>query len=699
MKKLQELAPTMPGLFVNEGVGLDSMHIRGVGSGINFGFEQMVGQVIDGFFYGRSRFSRVQFLDIERVEILKGPQGALIGKNTSAGVINITSAGPTEEFTAWIMPTYEFEGDEGTTVEGAISGPLSDTLKGRFAYRYDDRDGYVENTTSGQGEPAIDDWSGRTTLLWEPSGTIDITARWMRGRFDRNGKTDQLSQCNAFMLGFLAANGVTGEDCTANLTTSVLATKNGVGNFNNSTTTLDTVGVTINWDLGGHTLTSLTGYAQYEYSDEIEGDRSPVEFFSVTMSEDYEQWSQELRLASSLAGRVDYVAGLFYQHTEQVTDFGINLNMASMLGAPSPVGFSTLTITDQKVDSVAVFGQATWHLSDEWGVTLGGRFTSEDKEASQQEFPVLLYTRTPMTVPPPGLPPLNSHNIAQNRTEDNFSPMFDLQWTPNDDIMIYGSIRRGFKGGGFDHMLDASQADADDQFQFEDEDVTAYEIGAKLTLADGAAQLNLASFRNEFEDMQVSALVNTLSGIAVFNVGNAASATTQGFEIDARWRPSKNLTLFGAMAYLDAEYNQYDGAACYAGQTVAQGCVNGVQAMDGKTLPYASEWAGVANAEYVWSLPGDLALIGFVQAVYASEYSLVPNLDPNSWQESNWKYDARLTLTNLASNKWDLSLVGRNLGDEITSSHGDEMPFIFVGSYFRYIDPPRSIAFQGTWRF
>lgn len=699
LNKLQDLAPMIPSLFVSENVSADSIHIRGVGSGENFGFEQTVGQVVDGFFYGRSRFSRLQFLDVERVEVLKGPQGALIGKNTSAGAVSITTLSPTDQPAAWIVPTWEFDGDEGITIEGGVSGPIQDTLKGRLAVRVDDRDGYVSNTANGSSVQSTDDWSVRSKLLWEPTETFALEFSWMHGDYDRFGKPDQLADCNAFMLGFLAMSGSTSEDCTTNLTTTGAAPRNGVGNFENLSTTLDTVGITFGWELGGHTLTSLTGYAEFDYTDDAEGDHTQVESISGTFREDYEQWSQELRLTSPGGRRFDYIVGLFYLDTDQVFDLELNLNLAPIVGAPAPVGFTNLTVTAQETETLAVFGEATWHVNEHWAATIGGRYTDEDKDATQQQMPLNLYGDTPLSMPPPGFPPPNSHDVTQDRSESNFSPTIDLVWRPNDDVMVYGSFRRGYKGGGFDHQLDASQDDAEAQFQFEEEEVDAWELGAKTMLAGGRAQLNVAAFRNEFEDLQLSVAENTPTGLAVFRVGNAASATVEGIELDLRWRPLDRLTLSGALTWLNAEYDDYDGAPCFNGQTLEQGCVSGSQELDGKDLRYVPEWAGVADIEYLWSLPRGLTLGGCARAVYTGEYSLVTNLDPNLRQESSWKYDARLTLSSSSSERWEVSLIGRNLTDEITSSNGNELPAVFVGSYFRFVDPPRQVALQGTWRY
>ena len=257
---MEMLAPTVPNFTFAESVsGGDQIFIRGVGSGVNVGFEQAVGQVIDGFFFGRPRFGRAAFLDIEHVEILKGPQGALIGKNTTAGAINITTKKPGDEFEAYVTPTFEFEGAEGFSVEGAVSGPITDNFGARIAVRYDDRDGWVDNLDTGEDDQSVDDLSARATLVWDITDDFDAMLQYTRGDYDRDGRTRQASTCDPAFLGFLMGAGVT-EDCQSNETRSTRITRMGLdGDFEKFTTEFDIFGLTLNWRIGDLTLTSLTG--------------------------------------------------------------------------------------------------------------------------------------------------------------------------------------------------------------------------------------------------------------------------------------------------------------------------------------------------------------------------------------------------------------------------------------------------------
>jgi outer membrane receptor protein involved in Fe transport len=686
---LQELSQLEPSLYVAESFVGDSIYIRGLGSGQNnLGFEQAVGRVVDGFFYGRSRFSRISFLDIERIEVLKGPQGALLGKNTTAGAINITTAQPTDDFSGYVTPTYEFEGAEGYTVEGAVSGALTENFRGRIALKRVDHDGFIENTITGTDDVSKEETLGRLSLAWDATENVQLRFQYQYGNIDHTGGNNQYSKCVA-PLSFVFA-GISGDDCIANYHRTGTATKNGV-NVEGKYTDFDTYGLTIDWDLGSHTFSSLTGFAEYDYRDLQDGDRSPIESTLPEFAEDYEQFTQEFRLVSPVGEKHEYLFGLFFMEKEQDTDYIVHFNVAAANAVQS-----RNTFTHEEGTTYALFGQWTTHLTENWDLTLGGRYTYEEKEAHSVQYGSVLYT----TVPDPDcaafIPGVcDTHDIRGDLDEDDFSPEVSVQWRPNDDAMYYASIRRGFKAGGYDHNLVADSSDPTimQRFQFDEEEVTAFELGTKLTLADGAGRLNIALFRSEFDDLQLGGFLDSSS--AINTVTNAAGATSQGLEADLTWRATDGLTLFANVAYIDSTYDDYQDAPCYTLQMT--GCVNGRQDLSGEKLQFTADWKGSFSAEYVWRMGNGLELVGFLQVYYVDDFPLQADLDPSLYQDSYVKTDARLTLIG-ASQNWSLSLIGRNLGDELTTSYGDDVP-AQPGTVWRSVDPPRSFSLQGTWRF
>jgi outer membrane receptor protein involved in Fe transport len=294
--------------------------------------------------------------------------------------------------------------------------------------------------------------------------------------------------------------------------------------------------------------------------------------------------------------------------------------------------------------------------------------------------------------------------VIGDRTENDFSPGVTVQWSPNDDSMYYVSAKKGFKGGGFDHNLSAGtdlpQSEIEDLFEFEEEEVLAFELGGKLVLADGAANLNFALFRSEFDDLQVS----TLTGPGTFNVGNAASAITQGLEVDAKWQVTDNLRLSLAGALLDGEYDDYPDAPCSefqkgnnpSGIVTCPDPVTGTQDLSDKTLQYSPDWSYALAAEYIQPI-ANLELIGAVQLYGQDDSALALDLDPNTFQDAYHKLDARVTLQR-EDGRWAVSLVGRNLTDKRTANWANDFP-VFVGSYWSILEPPRVITLQGTLRF
>jgi outer membrane receptor protein involved in Fe transport len=714
IEKLDALAPTIPAMTVTEGFGLDAVFIRGLGSGVNMGFEQAVGLVVDGIFYGRSRFGRSQFLDIERVEVLKGPQGALVGKNTTAGAILITSAKPTQEFQGWVTGNAYAEGFEGYSIEGALSGGVTDTISARFAFLWDDRDGYMDNLQTGDEDQGIEDLSARLSVLWEPNDSFNALLSWTYGDLDRQGRTLDVRVCDDLATpiaaggppsltpygDFLSRNGITNEDCLENYKRSADSKRNGIADESN-VTEFNIFGFTMNWVFDNFTLSSLTGFAEYDYLEKGDNDRSPVEFLSSDLGEDYEQFSQELRLVSDTGGTFDWIAGVYYLHAEQDTLFNLHVNAVPPNGPGLRI--NRHIVTGQETDTYSAFGQLAWHFSDSWTINFDARFTHEEKDADQEQFPTEIYNDSvPRQGPGAGGPAgaFNVHSVYGDRTEDDFSPGVALIWDANAETMLYASAKRGFKGGGYDHNLSAgtnlTQDEIQDRFEYDEEKVTAFELGGKLILAEGRAQLNFALFRSKYDDLQVSAL----SGPGTFTVGNAASAISQGLEVDGKWLIQDNLTFGFAGAILDASYDKYDDAPCNFQQIHRGNCsdpVNKTQDLSGKTLQWSPDWSYSASLEHIVPVADNLEWVTFILLYGQDETALALDLDPNTFQDSWHKLDARVTLR-AADGKWSVSLVGRNLTDKKTASWANDVP-VFDSSYWSILEPPRVFMLQGTVNF
>jgi outer membrane receptor protein involved in Fe transport len=723
--RLDDLKAYVPNLQVTETGIANNFYIRGIGSGLNQGFEQSVSTYADGVFRGRGPQSRMPFLDLERVEVLRGPQPILFGKNAIAGAVNLISAKPTDEFSGSVRASYEVETNE-QAIEAVVSGPLTETFGARLAVRYRENDGYVRNLTLNPDEPSREDTFGRLTFAFTPNDRFDATLKVETGRFDVVGRQVEI-------FGELPAapvrrpNGTTLTPPIPGLTYSqilrnVFAQNAGVLdntiNFNRSSNGDYSIlepteaALTINWRFAnGITLTSVTGYSEYTLDEGCDCDFTGGNVITAGIAEDYDQFSQELRLTSDKDQKVSWIAGAFVQnYSLDESDFifvpGNSIVVPLLNGNPAlPMGSGTAfantrnpRVFKQDSEMFAVFGQATWNVTDAFRVTAGGRWSSENKTGSRRNE----LTNAAGVPLPVGLIDvlynavfrIQRHSVRGERTEDNFSPLVNLQYDFGNDSMAYLSWAKGFKSGGFDAR--SNQAPPVGTFEYEPEKAKSYELGVKTRLGS-AAELNAAVFFTDYEDLQTSAFDGSLG----FNVGNG-TAEVKGVELEARWQATQGLFLAGSIAYLDFEWTKYDGQ-CYFNPPAAllSTRVPGNCNYDGLTNQLAPEITAVLSAEYTWPI-GELELSAGVDAAYSADYLTSLTLDPNSKQDAYTKVNARLALAG-ADKKWELALIARNITDEKVVSYSGEAPLsgsIFgARSYYGFVDPPRTVAIEGTFRF
>jgi outer membrane receptor protein involved in Fe transport len=309
MAELEDVALYIPNVHVAEGGVFPLLFIRGVGSNMNPGFEQSVGTFVDGVYFGRAVYSRASFLDLERVEVLKGPQSTLFGKNTIAGAINITTAQPTERFEGYIEAAFESEVD-GTTVSAMLSGPLSDTVRVRVAARKSDDEGWMTNTAvGGVGGPEEDNLAIRGTLEWDASESLVFTLKAERNHYKYLGRPQVISIATpmaTFLYQTFGDAGFSpGFDYVRNARTSVQT------EFHDTDASL--VQLTALYDWGNLAVTSITAVTGYDYRDSQDADYSALLFLERSRLEEHEQFSQEFLLTSPGGGAVDLLAGVYFQ--------------------------------------------------------------------------------------------------------------------------------------------------------------------------------------------------------------------------------------------------------------------------------------------------------------------------------------------------------------------------------------------------
>jgi iron complex outermembrane recepter protein len=718
INNLDELSNIVPNLTITEGSQSTSIFIRGLGSGVNQGFEQSVGMFIDGIYAGRDRQFRAPFLDVENVEVLRGPQGTLFGKNTIAGALNITTAKPSDEFEALLRTTYEPEYND-YAVEAVVSGPLSDSVAARLAVRQSESDGHMENTANGRDEPSDVETVIRATVMWDASDDVTVTTKIESSRFDVGGEANNISNAGTWAPLFQLA------DSNIDLADEYSRSTNLNETSSNDS---DSITVNVDWQLGDYTLTSISGYSGYEYSDVQDVDFTPVELLSQFQDQEFSQLSQEIRLTSPLGDTFDFIAGAYWQtselkhHKRLASNLGAltpALNVPGGLGilpAPTPadgsLSFSDAIATvatfgalssrvsdfDQDSETWALFASGNWHFFDSLHITAGLRYTEETKEADRTLY-ISEYDSEKALDP---LSPLSSvivgiqsglfgtvaHDINDERTARDLSPSLKVSYDLNDDTMIYASVSRAFKSGGFDEAGTSASLSG---FSYDEEEALAFEIGAKMTLLEGAATLNIAAFETQYDDLQVSAFATDR-----YIVGNAAQATTRGVEMDGMWRITESLTLSASMAYLDAKYEDFQNASCTAQQTAVTGpgCV---QDLSGKALSFAPEWAGNIGLNHFTAIGESLELRSNISMSYTDEQYLTQDLDKNNLEDSSLMTNVRIALADIDDN-WEVALVGKNITDEEVISYSNDVP-LMNGAYFAYRLPPRTVALQAVIRY
>jgi len=699
IQQISELSAYIPNFHMTESTTGNTVFIRGVGSGTNQGFEQSVGMFVDGIYAGRGQQFRAPFLDVARVEVLKGPQDTLFGKNTLAGAINITTQRPSDEFEGELTASYGEEYDE-QEYSGMVSGPLSETVSGRLVGKYAKSDGFLENTYTGANTPASEEHMLRASLLWDASDVTQVFAKLESGKIDTYGRNVQITNAdgNIFALGGLINRDLVdmpayiaaGEDAQFdNKTTSDSFNQEKFESENNAAM------VEVESELEGHTFTAITGYSEYSYDDITDGDFGPSQLVEQGVKQDFEQWSQEFRLTSNFDGDVQYVTGLFLQKQELSSRGSIDMTLVP-LGFPASVG--TYRKMDQDTTTAAAFGQLDWSVTEALNLTLGLRYGYEKKEATQSVDVTGFQdeSRAPSNnaadiAIAKALAGTTIHAYDASRSGAQLTPTLGAQYHFESGTMVYVRLAQGFKSGGYN---EAETSGIEERFSYDDEEASSLELGSKMRLLDGAATLNTSVFYTEYENRQVS----SFEGLS-FVVGNAAKSVSQGVEIDGRWRVTERLTAGLSMAYLDSSYSEFSNAACKAFEADAAKRLGETCTLDlaGASTEFAPEWSANLNVRYLQPLGDSLQLALQFDANYADDHYFQQDLDSNDMQAAATIINARVSLFD-DGDAWELALVAKNLTDKTTSATGNDMPF-FTGAHFKTTQAPRTFKVQGTYRF
>jgi outer membrane receptor protein involved in Fe transport len=516
------------------------------------------------------------------------------------------------------------------------------------------------------------------------------------------------------------------------------------GDFSNNDT--DEYVLQLDWQVGDNTVTAITGYSKYSFDELCDCDFTGGNVFNVAMGEDFDQTSQEIRLTSPTGGKIEYLVGAYYETSNldfhdsiQVAANSVlvpllNSNPALCAGAfanptPPPCGRAGTMIANtgtprdfsQDSKSYSGFAQLTVNLSEEFRTTFGLRYSNENKDASRV-FRVTNLDGSTITNPlQAGLAPAvyrlvfnaRPHNLSGSRSEEQLLPSFNVEWSPSESTMLYGSWKQGAKSGGFDARSNNSPtpptpvctapntpvgctpANGVGTFEFNEEKSTTFELGAKLNLG-GNFEMNAAFYVTDFEDLQVS----TFDGVLGFNVRNAGQAEIKGLELDMRWQATQNLLFSSSIAYTDFVFQDYIGQ-CFFGQASNAG--DGLNCnYSGKTNEFVAPWVGTVAANYTQPIGSSMMFHLGVDVYYTDKYFVAPTLDPKQKQAAYYKVNGRMGVSD-ADGSWDVSLIGKNLLNEQILPYGNDTPLagrtFGAFSAWRFVEPASSLALQATVRF
>lgn len=719
---LEDLSASVPNLTIAEGQIDSTISIRGVQTGANKGFEQSVGMYFDGISYGRSQLIRTPLVDLERVEVLRGPQPTLFGKNAIAGAVNVVSAAPTAESEGKISLSYEIEHEEYQAL-AVVSGPLTENTTGRFVASYRKSDGYILNTTLNRKEPQRDEIYFRGKLRWDDGGPIQLNFKGEFAQFDRTGyNMENNNPLGTYTASPFFSGAIPGLDAV-DVTEDYRRQSSEVNSLNKMYNGV----FDANIDIGDHVLTLISGYVEYDTTELVDVDYTALDILDGTnQGETYQQFSQEIRITSPGGKKIDYIAGLFYQNGGvEVTDEVFLGSFLNLVPGLSPLAG---TFTDRKYEQssnlYSAFAQADFNLSDRLTVTAGARLSHEDKTGSRrltvEGLPgnVAIMTPNPVAGIPHPLAPLQNqaeflwsaalniapHQVSGEFGEDTLDPLLRIHFDATENIGLYASFTGGSKAGGFDIRSNSVPGSplipgrAVGTFEFNGERAENYEVGAKMNW--DRARLNVSAFRTDYSDLQTS----VFDGVLSFTVANAAGARTQGIEADGRFLVSEGLELYGSGAYLDYKFTDFPQGQCNFNERTVQMITTEFCDRSGARVRFAPEFSGNFGLDYDTDISETLIFDANINVDVSSSYFVATNNDPAQVEDGFATLGGQLGISG-GDGAWRFSVIGKNLTDERIKVGGGSLPLAttLTGgtgiAYDSLYARPRNITFKLDYNF
>jgi iron complex outermembrane receptor protein len=723
---LSDIARETPQLVISEVLQSSGgvINLRGIGAGTsNPSTEQSVTPNLDGIQVSYGSAIRLGQLDLQRVEVLKGPQALFYGKNSPGGIISLISNDPGKTFEAQLRTGYEFEAKK-KFAEAILSGPLSDNIGARLVGYYGKEDGWFKNIAApipgislGRAKDSIEteEYFLRGTLTYNsPSNNFRAKAKMNYGYRNRPGNASAwVSQPIYCPTGVAQNSRGNTTDCKLDRYYSLAKINPAAAaldpDFGDGTpfmkNTMVLTSLSMDYDLTPElTLSSVTGY--YDFHDRNVGPSTftAVPSISIALRQTINSFSQELRLGSNYDGPLNFLAGGFYQEG----NFKFRQPVAIELAPAAPFA-STLADFSQDTTAYSAFGQLRYKLTSEFEVSAGGRYSHERKSLGG------FINKTTFTIQRP------------SRAFNNFSPEVTLTYKPDRDLTAYASYRQGFTSGGYNTNATPLRSAAFPtapikDLSFAPTTARGGEVGLKGYMADHQVRFDMAAYYYKYRNLQLSkfdaATVTTLTQ-------NAGAAKVRGAEMSLIARPNSapDFEVRSSLAYNKSNYTNFIGG-CYTGQSVAQGC-NLVpnnpalaattfgttanpytsQNQAGQALNRAPKWSLTFGATYEHEFSDTLGMSVSFDTSYSSSYITQAEANPLSVQKGFWYLDGNISLYRQADRAWQVALIGRNLTNKLVVVSGSVTPFsgaatgttaAVASDLIGGGGPPRSIMLQLT---
>lgn len=657
VETLTSISAFTPNLQMQRGAGGDSSLVacmRGLCRTDDIITEEpMVGTYVDGFYIARMQGAFFDLLDVQQIEVLRGPQGTLFGKNTAGGAINITTRRPDQEFGGYVVGTLGSDDLYGGKF--SVNVPLTDSIASRFSYGQQKRDGLIENTTFSDLNDK-DYQTARFALAADLGDrfSADYTFDWFDAEQTPNGWQPTLIEPGLdVVFPGVSETSDPGLDRTVSTPEDVFDDFRQIFN-----------GLTLAYDVGDVgpvddlTIKSLTGYRRTE----LASFRTMVPYYLIsgTLVQDYDFFTQEFQfLGTALDNRLNIVSGVFLSADEGL------YQLDQQFGSPVP---NTIITLETETDTWAAYVELSYQFNERWKGSLGGRYTEEDKKVDSSLF----FPATGGTLPVSDLAPENEFDT------DNFSPRATLSYQPTDSTMLYATYSVGFKSGG----LNGRATEVQNFVVYDDAEITSYELGIKSDLMDNRLRLNLALFYQELDDWQVQ--VNSIDPATftfLTRIENAADASMTGAELEATMVFTDAFQISGTLGWLDPEYGTY------LSQDFTT--LEFIDVSDLYNFQFSPDWTSSITARYEAPL-GELGtLLMRVDWSYVDDqfFQVVPS--PLIEGDDYTLLDARVELREMFGSNLTLSLWGKNLTDEEYRTGGFDVPTFGI-------NPPDGL-FTNSW--